>query len=508
MKKFAKGYLFYRLVCDFFVILFFLFFLAVSFMENVRESAIFDGNFLKNFIIVFLVVYLVKAVFDILYIKLSGYEVGEKEIKCRRGVLYRKLSVLEYSKIHAINKKQNILQRLFNIAVLTIDSGSSNTGYSAEIFIVDKSDAVDNLLEVVKEKQSGVHRETPKPIDKICNNLYEFNSRLKVIYSALTTFLACLVMLFIFAGALILFSVAKYIYNNVNASALGSLKIFVPILLIILAITLIIFVFGLIGAHLRYFKFKLYKNEKGITISYGLLSRNTDTFSLKRIKSVIIKQNLIQRLFGFCSVNLEVVGLTYGKDSEQNSGNNASGVLIPLCKLKDVNQKLQQILPDYLPSAPAIKPKKLAPFLILKTILPITVLVISTVVGGVLLTLQKLGAINLTNGFFGIYFALCFGVALLLTLLIFIVSLLEKQNGGLAVDNGKITVYSGGFTKKCHVILSDNFIALDKFTTPLHKKLGAYSYLIHFYTNTLSNVVTVKYLNGDTESMLYNQLNK
>ncbi len=507
MKKFDKGYLYYRLICDFFAVLFFAFCLLSALYSDVEETAYLNGEFFKRFLIIFVIIYAIKTGYNVLYWHFSRYEVGENEIKCRRGVLYRKFSVLEYSKIHAINKKQNILQKIFNIAVLTIDSGSANTGYSAEILIIEKSATVDRLMEMVRGKQSGVPSEKPKLLEDPCDNLYEFDSRLKLIYSALLTFLSLVMMLItlVVIGGLI--GTAALVYAKFNGGS-EVLKYFIIALIAIPVISLISFVFGLIGAHLRFYKFLLYKNENGVTISYGLLSRNTDTFSLKRIKGVIIKQNIIQRLFGFCTVNIEVVGFTPGSDGNQNSGGNSSGVLIPLCKMKEVKETLGKILPDYLPDDAQFKPKKLTPFLILKCLFPLFTAVILSTVGGILYMLYTHNLINPADGFFGIYFAVTLVLTAIIAALILIHALLEKSNTGLSFSGDKITAYCGGFTKKCYVILKENFIALESFTTPLHQKLDAYTYKIHFYTNALQNEVPVKYLQGELEQNLYAHLNK
>lgn len=507
MKKFDKGYLFYQLVRDFFTVLFFSFCLISALYNDVEDSAYLDGEFFGRCLIIFAVIYALKTVYNVLYWQFSRYEIGDTEIKCRRGVLYRKLSVLEYSKIHAINKKQNVIQKIFNIATLSIDSGSANTGYSAEILIIERSATVDRLIGLIREKQAGKPFETPKLLEDPNDNLYEFDSRLKLIYSALMTVLSFFMM---FASVVVLaglIGVAALVYANLGNGGFELLKYFIIAIIAVLVISLISFVFGLIGAHLRFYKFRLYKNENGVTISYGLLSRNTDTFSLKRIKGIVIKQNLIQRLFGFCTVNLEVVGLTFGSEGNENSGNKGSGVLLPLCKMKDVKETLGKILPDYLPDDAVVKPLKLTPFLILKCLIPLFTAVILSLTGGVLYTLYKSG-VNFATGFFGIYFAVTAVITAILVLVILIHALLEKHNSGLSFSGDKITAYSGGFTKKCYVIRNENFIALESFTTPMHQKLDAYTYKIHFYTNTLSNEVSVKYLNGDLKESLYEHLNK
>ena len=145
MKRFDKGYIYSNLLSDLFGSIFVLFAIFGSFIsdeETTREEIV---SRIPIFAIAFVVIYVAFAVYRILYYKASGYELTQTEIKCKRGVFFRKNSILDYRKVHAINKKQNLIHRIFGIAVLTVDSGSTNTAHQAEITIVEKNTTVDFL---------------------------------------------------------------------------------------------------------------------------------------------------------------------------------------------------------------------------------------------------------------------------------------------------------------------------------------------------------------------------
>ena len=138
MKRFDKGYVYSCLLSDLFhSLVVALIFLSDIFLdeEATAETVIVA---IPIFAIAFVFIYLCFMAYRILYYKTSGYELTETEIQCKRGVLFRKRSVLDYKKIHAINKKQNLLHRIFGIAILTVDSGSTNTAHQAEIMIIEK----------------------------------------------------------------------------------------------------------------------------------------------------------------------------------------------------------------------------------------------------------------------------------------------------------------------------------------------------------------------------------
>ena len=57
-------------------------------------------------------------------------------------VLFKKRSVIELRKIHAVNQKHGLIQRMFGISVLLVDSGSTNTAMNAEIMIYEDKNGI------------------------------------------------------------------------------------------------------------------------------------------------------------------------------------------------------------------------------------------------------------------------------------------------------------------------------------------------------------------------------
>ena len=108
MKRFDKGYIYSGLLSDLFgsLVVAFIFLKDFFLSEESNPKDIIAA--VPIFVIAFIVIYLILIVYRILYYKTSGYELTEKEIKCNRGVLFRKRSVLDYKKVHAINKKQSL----------------------------------------------------------------------------------------------------------------------------------------------------------------------------------------------------------------------------------------------------------------------------------------------------------------------------------------------------------------------------------------------------------------
>ena len=125
MKRFDKGYIYSSLLSD----VFYSFVTMFVFLEELLFS---DDGELKNittaipiFIVAFILIYSCFIAYRIMYYRTSGYELTETEIRCNKGVFFRKRSELEYKKVHAINKRQSLFHRIFGIAVLTVEDRNS-----------------------------------------------------------------------------------------------------------------------------------------------------------------------------------------------------------------------------------------------------------------------------------------------------------------------------------------------------------------------------------------------
>ncbi len=498
MKKFDKGFFYYSLVSSLVTSLVILF----AFMNIISDE---EGGFnLPLALASYAVIYIVQVIYAGLYVKTSGYELTEAELRCKRGVLFRKSSVLPYSKVHAVNKQQGLVQRIFGIAVLSVDSGATTKAFSAEFLIIEKSATVDRLMIEIKQRQEGkcatsetVEAERENAENR--QNLYSFTSKLKLAYSLITVGTALLFILVLGAVALGLISVGAYILKTSIYMSVGEL------LFGVLFMTLILFVlsavFSLIGgavtSFVGYHDFKIFRNRDDVEVDYGLFVRHTNNFKFNRIKAVKINQGPIKKLFGFASAGLEVVGYgNVGNDNKEN-GNPAPGVLLPLCREKDINSVLESILPNYSPDKIENKSKSYPAF-ILWSFFGVSV-AFAAIFAAVLTAMLLLSV----SGDIIVKAALLFALALALILILCAVfSFFQYRNAGLTIGKDRLTVQNGIFVKTTTVINRKDLIAIEKITTPLRKAKGIYSYQIHFFTNAFTNTVTVKNLDASLAGQL------
>ncbi len=497
MKRFDKGYVYSGLLSDSFSSLVIVFvFLSDLFIDD--EAGMGDlVAALPLLAIAFVVVYLCFIVYRILYYRTSGYELTEREIKCNRGVLFTKHSVLDYTKIHAINKKQSLLHRIFGIAVLTVDSGSTNTSHQAEITIVEKSKTVDALLVELNALKEHGTRTADDPQEEVLlsdeDSLYCFTSKKKMLYTLInivsTSFFT--VLFAILAGFVMCFCELMLQLDAFSSWGEFFLIAFVLTVMAMLLFSVFSFIGSMIQSFVGYHHFTITKRGNDIQIAFGLLERHTNTFSYDRIKAVKISQRLVQRLLGFAAIKLEVIG--YTNDSGEDS-NAELGVLVPFCKYDEIGEILGKVLPDYVPDEKQTKSVAYFPFV---SWFALILGIVTTVV-----LLQAVIPMRIFNVPSAVIDAVAFAVAGVAAVILAVKAasaVLGYQNNGVAIHNGKITAYYGGFTKNVTVFMAKNLVAAENVTTPLRQKNGIASFVMHLKTNAMSNEIKV-HIQDDTLS--------
>lgn len=488
MKHYSKKFLYYRLAISILISLLYSFVFILSALSSSEDEESFQlQDYLIYIIAGFVVIYMFLAIYNIIFFKISTYEIKDNEIICKKGVLVRKKSFLEYDKIHAINKKQGIIQKAFGICVLTIDSGSANTAGNPEITIYETSEEVDKIMAFINEKQSKeLVKDTSNHEE---GNLYTYSKKVKfinVIFSVLSA-------AFIIFCLVILSLIAYNIIKNYEEITLEFSEIIIYGLIAIIIMLMVSFVGSLIFVFVGYYDFSIQIVGDTLNINYGLLVKNNNSFSLTRVKAIKVSQGLIKRIFGFATVRLEVIGYVAG---DENNNNDTIGILIPLCKLDEVNNCLNKILPNYTFLPKQYNCKSFYSFismhLFFGSIISIITLFISYIFA------SYLGRMDI---FYIILIAYCCYVFLYLLILI-PNSILSYNTNSINIDDEKITIYHGGLSKEIVTIKKENIIGIESVTTPLREKKNIYSYIIHFKTNSSSNTIKVANLDKNLKEKL------
>ena len=204
-------------------------------------------------------------------------------------------------------------------------------------------------------KENGIRSNVSKPkseevllSDK--DSLYRFTSGKKMLYT-LINIASTIFFTGLFAVlAIIIIGVCKGLLQLDFLGTWG--EYFLYAILLTAGAMLLFSIFSFIGSIIHsfvgYYDFTITKRDNNVQISYGLLEKHTNTFSYDRIKAVKISQGLVQRMLGFASVRLEVIGYTVNSGDDDKNAD--LGVLVPFCKYDEIGEILGRVLPDYIPS--------------------------------------------------------------------------------------------------------------------------------------------------------------
>lgn len=492
MNRYSKRYFYYRLLVNLLIPLVIVALSSECMPVDEEETLLFDWNILLVFLILGAVCYLISAIYSYAYYRLSGYELRNDGIVCTRGVLFKKKSYLKYERIHVVNIRKGLFQQIFGISSLLIDSGSANTAFSAEIVIVETNAKAAALMKEIMRRQDPSRKEEES--DAV---LYSYAKKEKWMYVLLMLlrFFAIYFIAVLFCGAVLSLSIG---WNLVQIPPEKTYVIYIVIAAIFCGYFLCVALVTVGNAFLNYHRFQICEKEGSIEIRYGLLVKNTNTFQLKRIRAIRIRQGLIMKLFGYVSVDLAVIG--YGEENGDRSSQPMRAPLLPLCKEKRLKSCLESILPGYVPLERAETSGRYFAMVSWRLLfssvafgLGEAALAMACVLSDKSVVLA-VGSCAIAGGY------------LLSVIFLLADAFLKRRYEGIRIEGETLTVYHGGFWRTCSVIKVKDIIAISDVTTPLRKRKGIYSYVIHFRGNAMENQIRVDVLDESVRVRLIHSM--
>lgn len=504
MKKFSKNLIYHGIISGLLFSLVIFFYCLIAFQPE--DAFIIDSTIISIGAIAAGVFFVIYMIYKVLFYSLSGYELKETQIICQRGVLFKKKSILDYSKINSVNKRQGLIQKLFGISYLMVDSGSTSRAHQAEIMIIENSNIVNDLYNKLK----AIDKENPvlQVNDALANlddntnevvlnkieeeNLYNFNSKSKFIYILINTIGLLIGALFLFA---LLFTILYLAYMFPGDSD-EPITLF-EVIIISVSLYASVTIMGLLGniakAFIGYYNYKITKVNDTINVEYGLFVNTQNSFNLSKVKGVVITQGILQRIFKLATIKVEVIGYV---EATNNNNNAVIGILIPLCKLSEVNTYLEKIIPTHIPVKQQNKAKAFLPFISWNTLIALITTVLC-LIPAVCISLAFESNLALI-----ISSSVIVGLFLLYEIFLLIGAAFAYHAQDITYDEENITVHNGAFIKHSTIIKKSNIIAIEDVTTSSRAKKGIYSYIIHFHTNAFSNTKKVHIVDDKLKDIL------
>ncbi|GAF14417.1 YdbT protein [Bacillus sp. JCM 19045] len=323
------------------------------------------------------------------------YRLEDGELYVEQGLFVKKKRYIQKKRIQAINISAGVLQRIFGLVKVNIDTAGGGMEAEAEFSAVTRAEANRIRSALLKgdssqktaftedqamdeEPLEPIEAEEAEPLDK-----WHLGKR-RLIYTALTSSSVGLVLSAVLA---LLSQTVQFVPDDLFENTFDfvvNLGIFLIIVLTI-AVLLVSWLISSLLTIITYGNFNIETYEKEMVIERGLLEKRQLTLAYKRITAVRIIKSVIRQPFGFVSVYVESAG--GGNNKEQGST-----LLVPLIHERDLPAFLEQIIPEYAIKTPITSAPKRAAirFFIRMLFIPVVLTIVATVLWG---TIGLLGLI-------------------------------------------------------------------------------------------------------------------
>ncbi len=247
------------------------------------------------------------------------YWLSDERIEIKEGILFKKNRKIPYTRIQNVNVSQNPLERALNVATLQLESASG--GKPEAIMRVVSLDVVEQIKSLVK-KASNNHSnvQSDSAIDNTDENneqttpLLELSTKEVIKYGIISQkglFIAAILFSFMSQNQALVAWLFKYlnaIYQVPDFTKVTLSQSLIYVLIVGSIIFIVLQLLSIIWALLKFYQFKIEKNDDRLHATMGLLSKVSATIPLKKIQLYRISENPIHKYFKARTLTIETAG--------------------------------------------------------------------------------------------------------------------------------------------------------------------------------------------------------
>ncbi|WP_426845368.1 PH domain-containing protein [Metabacillus sp. 84] len=290
----------------------------------------------------FLVVLIVFSV--IKWLKFT-YRIEEDELRVEQGLFVKQKRFVPIERVQTINTRAGIIQQLFGLVKLEIETASGGAEAEIELTAISKSEAAAIQKELserkIKIKAGPEEMEDAAPE---CNageekrKTYKMTGKELLIGAATSSGIGVVVSAVFAFGSQIdeLLPVESILKRFESLTSAG-----IPFLAFLIFLGfLLAWLLSMAGILLKYANFTMERRGDDFIISRGLLEKNQLTIPIKRIQAVKITENPLRQPLGYATVQLICAG---GKQDADG----LSAAIFPFVKTNQIGSLLESFLPQY-----------------------------------------------------------------------------------------------------------------------------------------------------------------
>ena len=245
--------------------------------------------------------------------KFYKFFLKEDEIEIKEGVLFKTNRKIPYLRIQNVNINQNPIHRFFEVATLQLESASGG-GAEATMRVVEMS-----LVEEIKEKVRLAHLKNSGALDgedlvKESKPLVDIETKDVIKYGIISQkgmLYGAIIFGFLIQYEEYVIKVASSLGKMYGVPDFSQITLLEGVLYISIS-GVILFLFlqtlSVLWSLMKFYKFKIVKEEDRLQATMGLLSKVSATIPLKRIQLYRVSENPLHRYFKAKTIDIETAG--------------------------------------------------------------------------------------------------------------------------------------------------------------------------------------------------------
>lgn len=260
----------------------------------------------------------------------TRYSVADGVLRLRSGYFTKSEQTVPIHRITGVDARRGVVQRLFGVWEVGVQTPGDGEKATITLSCLSQS-ALDALRATLAA--TGAARGGPAPTTT--SVLVGRLSSRRLLLAAATGASLPLML----AGLGVIWNrVEEFLPRDLRRQVRDLLFSPARLLLVIPAVLLLALLVAVLLAALRQAKFTVYRDADRLRFSRGLLSQRVGTVMVDRVQAVRVVEGALRLPFGWCSVELEVAGVSDDKGSERT--------LFPILRRSEVAALVHTALPE------------------------------------------------------------------------------------------------------------------------------------------------------------------
>ncbi|CAM3954600.1 PH domain-containing protein [Mesobacillus zeae] len=270
-----------------------------------------------------------------------NYRIQENELRIEYGLFVKRKRYIPFERIQSIDYSEGILQRLFGLVKVKVETaGSAGTGDSEAVLTAISKEEAANIQNMLLAAKKGGEKDGQEKRECDEKDIFYKMSGAELVLLASTSggpgVIISGVLAFVFQFEE--FIPYERVFKGFSDFAENGI---VFIATAIFAVFVLAWAAAVAGTFLKYAGFTVRKEGKDLVITRGMLEKRQFTIPLHRIQAVRISENLIRQPFGLASAYVESAG-----GSVRNEGS-SKVLILPVVKKHRIPDLLTPYLEGY-----------------------------------------------------------------------------------------------------------------------------------------------------------------